>query len=76
MLSPPLPPPFAIPGNPEPDLGAQSRAYSYGPAVRWNIFDAGRVRSTIRAKDALTDEAVGGGWDPSTPIATPTAPTP
>ncbi|MGH7856152.1 MAG: TolC family protein, partial [Candidatus Binatia bacterium] len=35
-----------------------SRAYSLGPAVRWNIFDAGRIRGLIRAEEARTAQAL------------------
>jgi multidrug efflux system outer membrane protein len=32
--------------------------FSFGPAFRWNIFDAGRIRNNIRAQDALTEQAL------------------
>lgn len=32
--------------------------WSIGPAVRWRIFDAGRIASNIRAQEARTEEAV------------------
>lgn len=35
-----------------------SRAYSYGPAMRWNLFDGGRIRSAIRVQDARTLQAL------------------
>jgi outer membrane protein, multidrug efflux system len=35
-----------------------SRAYSVGPAIRWNIFDAGRIRGLIHAEEARTDQAL------------------
>lgn len=35
-----------------------SRAYSLGPAVRWNVFDAGRIRGLIRAEEARTTQAL------------------
>ena len=31
-----------------------ARAWSWGPAVRWNIFDGNRIRSNIAAQDART----------------------
>lgn len=31
-----------------------SRSYSVGPAVRWNVFDAGRIRALIGAEQART----------------------
>ncbi|MEW6269092.1 MAG: efflux transporter outer membrane subunit [Thermodesulfobacteriota bacterium] len=35
-----------------------SRAYSVGPAVTWNVFDAGRIRSLIGAEEARTAQAL------------------
>ena len=32
--------------------------YSFGPSVRWNIFDGGRVRNRINAEDARTQQAL------------------
>jgi multidrug efflux system outer membrane protein len=34
-----------------------SRMWSIGPTVQWRIFDAGRVRASIRAQTALQDQA-------------------
>jgi outer membrane protein, multidrug efflux system len=34
----------------------ESRAWQFGPTLRWNIFDAGRIRSNIVVQDALTEE--------------------
>lgn len=36
----------------------RSFAYSFGPAVRWNLFDGGRVRNNIKAQDALTQQSL------------------
>jgi outer membrane protein, multidrug efflux system len=36
----------------------QARSFSFGPAFRWNIFDAGRIRSNIAVQDALTEQAL------------------
>ena len=36
----------------------ESRAFSLGPSVQWNLFDGGRVRSRIQAEDALTQQAL------------------
>jgi NodT family efflux transporter outer membrane factor (OMF) lipoprotein len=36
----------------------QSRAFQFGPTVRWNIFDAGRIRSNIVLQDAVTEESL------------------
>ncbi len=35
-----------------------SRAWGFTPSMRWNLFDAGRVRSNIAVKDALTEQAL------------------
>ncbi len=39
-------------------IESASRSYSFGPAVRWNLFDGGRVRSSIQAQDARAQEAL------------------
>ncbi len=39
-------------------LDANSRAWSIGPAFTWPLFDAGRVRSTIKVRDAQLEENV------------------
>lgn len=36
----------------------ESRAFQFGPTLRWNIFDAGRIRSNIVLQDALTEEVL------------------
>lgn len=33
-------------------------AYGLGPAIRWNLFDGGRVRANVQAQEALTDQAL------------------
>jgi NodT family efflux transporter outer membrane factor (OMF) lipoprotein len=35
----------------------ESRAFSFGPSVRWNIFDAGRLRRRVDAQDARAEQA-------------------
>jgi NodT family efflux transporter outer membrane factor (OMF) lipoprotein len=35
-----------------------ARSFSFGPAFRWSIFDAGRIRSNIQAQTALTEQAL------------------
>ena len=35
-----------------------SRSYSVGPALRWNVFDAGRIRALIGAEEARTAQAL------------------
>lgn len=35
-----------------------SRTYAFGPAFRWNIFNAGRIRNQIKAEDARTEQAL------------------
>ncbi len=32
--------------------------YSFGPTLRWNIFDGGRVRNRINVEDARTEQAL------------------
>lgn len=39
-----------------PDMN--SRFWSIGPAVRWNLFDAGRVRNRIEAANAREEQAL------------------
>jgi NodT family efflux transporter outer membrane factor (OMF) lipoprotein len=39
-------------------LDGSRKMYSYGPALRWNIFDGGRVRNRIKAEDARTEQAL------------------
>ena len=39
-------------------LDWDSRFYSLGPSVRWNLFDAGRVRANIAIQDARVDRAL------------------
>lgn len=38
-------------------LNSASRSYGFGPAFRWNLFNAGRVRSQIRIEESRTREA-------------------
>jgi len=35
-----------------------SRAFSVGPKVIWNVFDAGRLRSIVHANEAVTAQAL------------------
>ncbi len=42
----------------EDTLDANSRAWSFGPAFRWRIFNAGEVRNQIRAAGAREEAAV------------------
>ena len=35
-----------------------NKAWSFGPAFRWNLFDGGRVRANIVLEDARTQEAL------------------
>ncbi len=37
---------------------ADSRFWSIGPAVRWPIFDAGRIRANIAVQNARTEQAL------------------
>lgn len=33
-------------------------AYAFGPSIRWNIFDGGRVRSSIHVEEAQAEQAL------------------
>ena len=35
-----------------------NRAYGWGPAFRWNLFDGGRVRNFIKVEEARTEQAL------------------
>ena len=35
-----------------------STAYSFGPQLRWNLFNGGRIRNTVRAEEAATRAAL------------------
>ena len=37
---------------------ADSRVFSFGPSLRWNIFSGGSVRQRIKAQDARTRQAL------------------
>jgi NodT family efflux transporter outer membrane factor (OMF) lipoprotein len=39
-------------------LKSGSRAFSFGPTVRWLLFDGKRVRSQIQVEDARTEQAL------------------
>ncbi len=39
-------------------VDSSSRFWSIGPAVRWNVFDGGRIRSNIRVQDARAEAAI------------------
>ncbi len=39
-------------------IDGSRKTYSFGPTLRWNIFDGGRVRNRIRAEDARTEQAL------------------
>ncbi|MEO8604246.1 MAG: efflux transporter outer membrane subunit [bacterium] len=58
-------PRFTLLGNFEFDstklsnwIEGPSSAYSVGPKVIWNVFDAGRLRSIVHAEEALTAQAL------------------
>jgi outer membrane protein, multidrug efflux system len=41
------------------DLGSDNSLFwNIGPGARWNIFDAGRIRSNIRVQDARQEQAL------------------
>ena len=49
---------FALLSNESGDtFESGSRAYGFGPAFRWNLFSAGRVRSQIDIEESKTREA-------------------
>lgn len=49
---------FALQGTQVKDLGnIDSRAWSFGPAMRWNIFDGVRNIYRIQAAEAATEQA-------------------
>jgi len=39
-------------------LTSGAQAWSIGPQLRWNLFDGGRIRSNVRAEEALTRQAL------------------
>lgn len=39
-------------------IDGPSRAYTVGPAVLWNVFDAGRLRALVDAQEAVTAQAL------------------
>ncbi len=39
-------------------IDMNSRYWSIGPAFRWNVFDAGKIRNNIRAQEARTQQAL------------------
>lgn len=44
--------------NPGDLFQAGSRAYGIGPAVSWNVFSGGRIRSAIDVEDARVEQAL------------------
>jgi NodT family efflux transporter outer membrane factor (OMF) lipoprotein len=43
------------------DLGrGSSRSYSYGPGLRWRVFEGGRLRNLVRAEEARTGQLLAG----------------
>ncbi|HET9064082.1 MAG TPA: efflux transporter outer membrane subunit, partial [Candidatus Binatia bacterium] len=41
------------------DIGTgASETYGFGPSIRWNLFDAGRIRAQIRERNAQADQAL------------------
>jgi len=48
---------FALEALEFSDMGKMSsRAYSFGPSLRWNIFDADRIKNNIRIQEARTQQ--------------------
>lgn len=43
------------------DLGDwSSRSYAYGPGLRWNIFEGGRIRNLVKVEEVRTQQALNG----------------
>ncbi len=50
---------FALQSQQISDVGDWgSRAWGFGPAMRWNIFDGNRARSSIKVQEARTEQAL------------------
>ncbi|MHC4998816.1 MAG: efflux transporter outer membrane subunit [Planctomycetota bacterium] len=50
---------FALEGQDFSDTGDwDSRAWGFGPAMRWNLFDGDRIRNTIKVREAQTEQAM------------------
>ncbi len=50
---------FAFESNDTGDLfDGASRSFRFGPAVRWNVFNGGRIRSLVDAEDARARQAL------------------
>lgn len=45
-----------------------ARAYSVGPTLRWNLFDAGRLRSLVKVRSAEADSALA-AWEKAVLVA-------
>jgi outer membrane protein TolC len=39
-----------------------NQAYSFGPGLRWNLFDGNRIRNTIKIEEAVTQELLA-AWE-------------
>jgi NodT family efflux transporter outer membrane factor (OMF) lipoprotein len=39
-------------------VDSNSGVYGFGPSLRWNLFDAGRLRSRVEAQEARTEQAL------------------
>jgi NodT family efflux transporter outer membrane factor (OMF) lipoprotein len=39
-------------------FSASSKIYSYGPSLKWNIFNAGSIRQNIEAQNAVQEQAL------------------
>ena len=39
-------------------LSWSNRAFTYGPSMRWNLFEGGRIRANIDAEEARSEEAL------------------
>jgi len=50
---------FALQANHSEDFfKGSSRSWGFGPSFRWNLFDGGRIRSSIKVQEARTEQAL------------------
>ncbi|MHC4927402.1 MAG: efflux transporter outer membrane subunit [Planctomycetota bacterium] len=50
---------FALQAQDFDDLGDwDSRVWGFGPAMRWNLFDGDRIRSSIKVQEAQAEQAM------------------
>ncbi|MCP4261732.1 MAG: efflux transporter outer membrane subunit [Planctomycetes bacterium] len=50
---------FALEAQQIKDVGdSDSRTWGFGPAMRWNLFDGDRIRSSIKVQEAQSEQAM------------------